>query len=144
MRTDKVWPSTQTLTIHAAAVVVALVTFAGISAASGGSTGTEHSLLDGLELLQVGQEYCETEGGGLLESGVGAAVVVFFVVIVVATFIAASLEAIPLTGWFNQIAFLMMGKIPVAIFFVFAVVTLLTVTTGTYGIEPPTCVPIIG
>ena len=144
MRTGNVWQTTRTLTIHAVAVVVALVAFAGVSAASGGSTGTEHTLLDGVELLQVGQEYCDTEGGGLLESGVGFAAVFFFVVILIAAFIASSLEALPLTGWFNQVSFMMMGKIPIAIFFLFMVITLITVVSGTYGIEPPTCIPIIG
>ena len=133
----------QTILIAATAALAGLLAFVSVGAAAASDPATA-SAIDWNWLPMIGEEYCETEGGGLAQAGIGAAGFLFFVVIVAAAFIAAALESLPLTGWFNQVSFVMMGKIPIAIFFFFAVITLLTVAIGTYGVTPPPCIPIIG
>lgn len=91
-----------------------------------------------------GEEFCSTEAGGLIESLVGIMIVMFFAALVVAVFAAAGIEALPMTGWWNQMGYSMMGKIPVAVGFVFIALALLSMVDGTFGISAPACVPVVG
>lgn len=91
-----------------------------------------------------GEEFCDTEAGGLIEAFVGIMVVMFFVAIVVALFAAAGIEALPMTGWWNSMGYSMMGKIPIAVGFVFIGLAMLGMVDGTFGISAPPCVPVVG
>lgn len=133
--------------LAALTVVVALGAFVGVGAAhTGVGAGAESiRIVNEFQWLpMIGEEYCDTEGGGLLQSGIGFTGLLFIAGVIAAIFIAALLEAFPLTGWLNNVAFMMMGKIPIAIGFVFLSITFLTVALGTYGITAPPCVPIVG
>jgi hypothetical protein len=105
--------------------------------------GTGPVPLSELAPLQ-GEEFCDTEAGGLIEAFVGIMVVMFFVAIVVALFAAAGIEALPMTGWWNQMGYSMMGKIPIAVGFVFIGLAMLGMVDGTFGISAPPCVPVVG
>lgn len=91
-----------------------------------------------------GEEFCATEAGGLIEALIGVMVVMFFVAIVVSIFAAAGIESLPMTGWWNRMGYSMMGKIPIAVGFVFVALALLSMVDGTFGITAPPCVPVVG
>ena len=91
-----------------------------------------------------GEEFCETEAGELIEALVGIMIVMFFVAIVVAAFAAAGIEALPMTGWWNAMGYSMMGKIPIAIGFVFIALAMLSMVDGIFGISAPPCIPVVG
>lgn len=92
----------------------------------------------------IGEEFCDTDGATLMTAGIDASWFLLFAGLLVAIAIAALLEVFPLIGWLNSVAFLMMGKIPVAIFFVGIILSVITLATGATGISPPPCLPIIG
>ena len=91
-----------------------------------------------------GEEFCDTEAGALIEALVGLMIVMFFVAIVISVFAAAGIEALPMTGWWNQMGYSMMGKIPIAIGFVFIALAMLSMVDGIFGISAPPCIPVVG
>lgn len=97
-------------------------------------------------LPMQGEEFCATAAGGLMEAFVGIMIVVFFAAILIATFAAAGIEAMPLSGWWNQMGYSMMGKVPIALVFVVVMLSVITMTisNGTLGIPVPPCIPILG
>lgn len=130
--------------VSAIAALFLSVTFTGLAAASPGTHSTTATVLASVPFLPMQEEFCSTEGGQLLGSFGGIIVVVFFFVIVVAILIGGAIEALPLTGWFNQIGFSIMGKIPIALMFVFIALSMLSMVDGTFGLSAPSCVPIVG
>lgn len=97
-------------------------------------------------LPMQGEEFCSTAAGGLIEAFVGIMIVVFFGAILVATFAAAGIEAMPMSGWWNQMGYSMMGKVPISVMFVVVMISVIsmTITNGTLGISVPPCIPILG
>lgn len=143
--TDAIEPLTR-LRRAAAALSALLITlsFSGLASASPSSAASTVPALAAIPFLPMQSEFCSTEGGQLLGSFGGIIVVVFFFVIVSAILIGGAIEALPLTGWFNQIGFSIMGKIPIALMFVFIALSMLSMVDGTFGLSAPSCVPIVG
>lgn len=132
---------------RAAAALGALLitlTFSGVASAASGASSSTVPILAALPFLPMQEEFCGTEGGQLLGSFGGIIVVVFFFVIVCAILIGGAIESLPLTGWFNQIGFSIMGKIPIALLFVFIALSMLSMVDGTFGLSAPSCVPVVG
>lgn len=121
--------------IHALVGLAAFVASTSVVAADPATTSA---------FLPLQEEFCATEGGALIEEFGGLLVVFFFVGIVAAALIAGTIESLPMTGWWNQMGYSMMGKIPIAILFVIIIFSLLTIFEGTFGLTAPSCVPVIG
>lgn len=126
----------QTNSIRFITLLVAILAYTGVAMADPG-TGTMFTPMQGEEL-------CGTDAGGLIESGMGLLILVFVGGIVAAIFIAGAIEANPLSGWWNQMGYSMMGKIPVAVVFVVVMLSFFSVALSTAGIGVPPCIPILG
>lgn len=105
-----------------------------------------HIPLDSSLLPLQGEEFCATAAGGLMQSFVGIMIVVFFAVILIAIFVAGGIESMPVSGWWNQMGYSMMGKVPIAIIFVIVMISVINMTlaSGTLGVGVPSCIPILG
>lgn len=127
--------------IRALTLIVAIVAYSGVALADPGAGATTSA---GTLLPLQGDEFCSTEAGEMLDSILGIVIIVFFAAILLAIFVAGAIEANPMTGWWNQVGYSMMGKIPVAVIFVVVMLSVLDIIFGSVGVDIPSCIPILG
>ncbi|WP_224829051.1 hypothetical protein [Saliphagus infecundisoli] len=119
-------------------VTVALSLFSGVVAAAPASS--EQFVYP----LQMGEEICATPAGDFMELAVWVAIFMFFGVIVTAIFLGGAIEALPVSGWWMQTGYSMMGRIPIAVGFVLFGISVLVLAVGVGSLNVPSCIPILG
>lgn len=126
----------QTQFIRAIVGLAALLAYTGVVLADPGTGSTI--------MPMQSDDFCSTEAGDMIDTVIGLVVIVFFAGILVAIFVAGSIEANPMTGWWNQVGYSMMGKIPVAVIFVVVMISAVELMFGSVGVDVPSCIPILG
>ncbi|MEM4782007.1 MAG: hypothetical protein QXG03_10675 [Halalkalicoccus sp.] len=120
-------------------IAIAVSLFSGVAAATP-TSGVEQFAYP----LQMGEEICDTPAGDFMELAVWVAIFLFFGVIVTAIFLGGAIEALPVSGWWMQTGYSMMGRVPIAVGFVLFGISVLVLAVGVGSLDVPSCIPILG
>lgn len=93
--------------------------------------------------LQAG-EICNTPAGDFMQLVIWVAIFMFFGVIVAAIFLGGAIEALPVSGWWMQTGYSMMGRVPIAVGFVLFGISVLVLAVNIGSLDVPPCIPILG
>jgi hypothetical protein len=141
---DAAFPSTELRPCVRAAITL-VVAAISLSLFSGVAAATSGSFVDlSIYPLQMGDEICQTPAGEFMELAVWVAIFLFFGVIVVAIFLGGAIEALPVSGWWMQTGYSMMGRVPIAVGFVLFGISVLVLAVGVGSLDVPPCIPVVG
>ncbi len=121
-----------------AMTLLALVGSSGVASATS-TTSTGPAVLP----LQA-SEICNTPAGDFMQLVIWVAIFMFFGVIVAAIFLGGAIEALPVSGWWMQTGYSMMGRVPIAVGFVLFGISVLVLAVNIGSLDVPPCIPILG